>query len=196
MDWFAWLSETDLEPCLVYEYGLLFAQNELEEEDMAFFNHDFLQSMGVAVAKHRLEILKLAKRERGRAPYVHRLFASLKKTNRRMRRFMHGWLHKPPDQSIVLHVSSQNVYKTRQPKGLGVGCFPALAVKNKLLSIGEDMKTKSPLRLKAAPEKSYTCTSTPKYSYGGTTPTKDNQILPANSPDVWWASMFEDLKPT
>ncbi|XP_062028634.1 uncharacterized protein LOC133744557 [Rosa rugosa] len=32
-------------------------------EDIAFFNHEFPLSMGVSVAKHRLEILKLAKKE-------------------------------------------------------------------------------------------------------------------------------------
>lgn len=68
---FRWLSELDLEPCLVYEYGLLFAQNELETEGIASFNHEFLQSMDIGIAKHRLEILKLAKRERGKStPYV------------------------------------------------------------------------------------------------------------------------------
>ncbi|KAM5548068.1 hypothetical protein ABKV19_002164 [Rosa sericea] len=63
MDWFAWLSKTSLEPSLVYEYGIIFSRNELQMEDVAFFNHEFLLSMGVSVAKHRLEILKLAKKE-------------------------------------------------------------------------------------------------------------------------------------
>ncbi|CBI25572.3 unnamed protein product, partial [Vitis vinifera] len=65
MDWFSWLSKTDLEPSLTYEYGLAFARNELQEEDVVHFNHEFLQSMGISVAKHRLEILKLAKKESG-----------------------------------------------------------------------------------------------------------------------------------
>nr|KYP56778.1 hypothetical protein KK1_003025 [Cajanus cajan] len=63
MDWFSWLSKTGLEPSLVYEYGLTLAHNELEEEDMFYFNHEFLQSMGISIAKHRLEILKLARKE-------------------------------------------------------------------------------------------------------------------------------------
>ncbi|MED6157221.1 hypothetical protein PIB30_021418 [Stylosanthes scabra] len=65
MDWFSWLSRTTLEPSLVYEYGLAFARNELQLEDATHFNHEFLQSMGISVAKHRLEILKLAKKEDG-----------------------------------------------------------------------------------------------------------------------------------
>ncbi|KAG8639365.1 uncharacterized protein LOC110600412 [Manihot esculenta] len=65
MDWFSWLSRSGLEPSLTYEYGLAFARNELQEEDLSHFNHEFLQSMGISVAKHRLEILKLAKKEVG-----------------------------------------------------------------------------------------------------------------------------------
>ncbi|XP_021689695.2 uncharacterized protein LOC110671521 [Hevea brasiliensis] len=65
MDWFSWLSRSGLEPSLVYEYGLAFARNELQEVDLIYFNHEFLQSMGISIAKHRLEILKLARKEAG-----------------------------------------------------------------------------------------------------------------------------------
>ncbi|RYR40922.1 hypothetical protein Ahy_A09g046668 [Arachis hypogaea] len=64
MDWFSWLSKAGLDPSLVYEYGLLFSHNELEEEDIKYFNHEFLQSMGISIAKHRLEILKLVHRNK------------------------------------------------------------------------------------------------------------------------------------
>ncbi|KAF8651350.1 hypothetical protein HU200_063606 [Digitaria exilis] len=66
MDWHAWLSGARLEPALVYEYALVLARNELEADDVAFFDHDLLHSMGISVAKHRLEILKLASRHRAR----------------------------------------------------------------------------------------------------------------------------------
>ncbi|KAG6500647.1 hypothetical protein ZIOFF_040495 [Zingiber officinale] len=59
MDWFSWLSNSGLDPSIVCQYALLFASNELEEEDIAYFDHGFLQSMGITIAKHRLEILKL-----------------------------------------------------------------------------------------------------------------------------------------
>jgi hypothetical protein len=65
MEWHSWLSRAGLAPSLTYEYGLLFAQNELEPGDAAHFDHDLLKSMGIAVAKHRLEILKLAKKQGG-----------------------------------------------------------------------------------------------------------------------------------
>nr|XP_043630908.1 uncharacterized protein LOC122602265 [Erigeron canadensis] len=65
MDWYSWLSKTNLDPYLVYEYGRTFTHNELQRGDTSYFNHEFLQSMGVTVAKHRLEILKLAKNSIG-----------------------------------------------------------------------------------------------------------------------------------
>lgn len=85
MDWFSWLCKTGLDPSLVYEYGLAFARNELEEDDIAYFNHEFLQSMGISVAKHRLEILKLAKKERKNVPLpMTRFLRAIKRTKRRI----------------------------------------------------------------------------------------------------------------
>ncbi|XP_022883690.1 uncharacterized protein LOC111400510 [Olea europaea var. sylvestris] len=66
MDWFSWLSKTGLDPSFVHQYAISFVQNELQQDDIAYFNHDLLQSMGITVAKHRLEILKLAMKEKGR----------------------------------------------------------------------------------------------------------------------------------
>jgi hypothetical protein len=61
--WYAWLSRTGLAPSLAHEYGRLFSRNELEPRDAPHFDHDLLKSMGIAVAKHRLEILKLARKQ-------------------------------------------------------------------------------------------------------------------------------------
>ncbi|KAL6606743.1 hypothetical protein ACP70R_042396 [Stipagrostis hirtigluma subsp. patula] len=63
MDWYAWLCRAGLDPDVALEYALLFARNELGAADVRHLDHEFLASMGVAVAKHRLEILKLARRE-------------------------------------------------------------------------------------------------------------------------------------
>ncbi|CAN4086446.1 unnamed protein product [Withania somnifera] len=65
MDWFSWLSKTSLDPSLLYDYAITFAHNELDQDDIRYFNHEFLQSMGISIAKHRLEILKLASKEKG-----------------------------------------------------------------------------------------------------------------------------------
>ncbi|KAJ4709186.1 Sterile alpha motif domain-containing protein [Melia azedarach] len=83
MDWFSWLSRTSLDPSLTYEYGIEFARNELQKEDVAYFNHEFLQSMGISVAKHRLEILKLARKEvGGSSKSFSRLVSALNKTRK------------------------------------------------------------------------------------------------------------------
>lgn len=83
MDWYSWLSKTNLDPTLVYDYNLTFVRNELQHEDLACFNHEFLQSIGISVAKHRLEILKLArKEERGRMNGFSRLVMAMNKTKK------------------------------------------------------------------------------------------------------------------
>ncbi|RLN13459.1 hypothetical protein C2845_PM09G04570 [Panicum miliaceum] len=63
MDWYAWLCRAGLHPDVALEYALLFARNELGADDVRHLDHEVLASMGVAVAKHRIEILKLARRE-------------------------------------------------------------------------------------------------------------------------------------
>ncbi|RRT64412.1 hypothetical protein B296_00034796 [Ensete ventricosum] len=89
MDWNSWLSKSSLEPSLAYEYGLLFMDNELEEEDIAYFDHDFLQSMGISVAKHRLEILKLAKNDGRATPLpVAKLAAVIRKSKNCLTRYV------------------------------------------------------------------------------------------------------------
>ncbi|KAL5988114.1 hypothetical protein ACLOJK_035877 [Asimina triloba] len=104
MDWFSWLSKTNLEPSLVYEYGLAFAHNEIEEDDIADFDHEFLQSMGVSIAKHRLEILKLAKQEKrlGRPRSVSRLLILLKKTKKSMAKYFCALDHTESSAIIIL----------------------------------------------------------------------------------------------
>lgn len=88
MDWFAWLANTNLEPSLVYTYGVTLSDNELEEEDIPYLDHELLQSMGISVAKHRLEIVKVAKEEcssRGRPAWsLRRLLAELRKSKYRL----------------------------------------------------------------------------------------------------------------
>ncbi|GAB4850056.1 hypothetical protein Ancab_029354 [Ancistrocladus abbreviatus] len=96
MDWFSWLSKTGLEPTLVYEYGLAFAHNELEEEDIAYFNHEFLQSMGISIAKHRLEILKLARKQKGGGGprSISKLILALKNTKKSVAKCIRSWVQR------------------------------------------------------------------------------------------------------
>lgn len=108
MDWFSWLSKTSLDPSLVYEYGVAFGQNELEQQDIIYFNHEFLQSMGISIAKHRLEILKLAKKEeeanerritrsrrtrKGLNSSVSRIILAIKRTKKGLSDYIHSLIH-------------------------------------------------------------------------------------------------------
>ncbi|OIW19520.1 hypothetical protein TanjilG_06975 [Lupinus angustifolius] len=89
MDWFSWLSRTKLDPSLIEDYGLTFARNELQLEDASYFNHEFLQSMGISIAKHRLEILKLVKKEEAEAEAATRPNKKLSKVmNKYIKKFM------------------------------------------------------------------------------------------------------------
>ncbi|XP_059644810.1 uncharacterized protein LOC132286479 [Cornus florida] len=102
MDWFSWLSKTGLDSSLVYEYGLAFSHNELEEDDIAYFNHEFLQSMGISIAKHRLEILKLARKERGSSHPMSRLIVAIKRTNRCLAKYIWTWIRREDSALVVV----------------------------------------------------------------------------------------------
>ncbi|KZV14428.1 hypothetical protein F511_43253 [Dorcoceras hygrometricum] len=79
MDWHSWLSKSSLEPTFIHEYALNFTRNELQEDDLAYFNHEFLQSIGINIAKHRLEIIKLALKElRGKPNGISRIILAMK----------------------------------------------------------------------------------------------------------------------
>ncbi|GAV82072.1 SAM_2 domain-containing protein [Cephalotus follicularis] len=92
MDWFSWLSKSGLDSSLIYEYGLAFSRNELQAEDLAYFNHEFLQSMGISVAKHRLEILKLAKKEIKAGPNsLSKLVLAINKTKKCVTKYFTKW---------------------------------------------------------------------------------------------------------
>ncbi|KAI3785995.1 hypothetical protein L1987_45121 [Smallanthus sonchifolius] len=103
IDWFSWLSKTRLEPSLIYEYGMAFSRNELEEDDITYFNHEFLQSMGISIAKHRLEILKLARKQKGShgSHPISKLMIAIKKTKRTLASYIRTWVHQD-DSSLVL----------------------------------------------------------------------------------------------
>ncbi|KAJ4761287.1 Sterile alpha motif (SAM) domain-containing protein [Rhynchospora pubera] len=105
MDWYTWLSKTNLDKSLVYDYSLLFSRNELEEEDILHFNHEFLQSMGISVAKHRLEILKLSKRYksfRQSQPAMTRLLTALYHTKQCLVRCIKALVHREHSSAIVI----------------------------------------------------------------------------------------------
>ncbi|GFQ01007.1 hypothetical protein PHJA_002244600 [Phtheirospermum japonicum] len=106
MDWLTWLSKTGLDPSLVYEYGVAFAQNELEHDDIPYFNHEFLQSMGISIAKHRLEILKLARKDKNhhshRPIFPSRILVAIKQTKRRFSNYLRAWTRRDDSAALAL----------------------------------------------------------------------------------------------
>ncbi|CAI9100923.1 OLC1v1038115C1 [Oldenlandia corymbosa var. corymbosa] len=92
MDWYSWLSKCNLEPSISYEYGLAFTRNELEKDDLVYFNHEFLKSLGINVAKHRLEILKLVRKELGGSQNgLSKLVLAFNKTKKLFTRKVGRW---------------------------------------------------------------------------------------------------------
>ncbi|XP_009798219.1 uncharacterized protein LOC107831885 [Nicotiana tabacum] len=103
MDWFSWLSKTSLDPSLVYDYALVFAHNELDQDDVEYFNHEFLQSMGISIAKHRLEILKLARKEKSRSSRIHILWfiLAIKQAKQQLAKRLSTWTHRPNSSALL-----------------------------------------------------------------------------------------------
>ncbi|KAH0449936.1 hypothetical protein IEQ34_020628 [Dendrobium chrysotoxum] len=96
MDWSAWLSKSSLHPSLVHEYGLLLSDNELEEDDIKHLDHEFLLSMGISIGKHRLEILKLARKER------KGIISAVKKLSKRVSNYV--WMLTNSSSSAIVAV--------------------------------------------------------------------------------------------
>ncbi|KAL6996660.1 hypothetical protein U1Q18_006789 [Sarracenia purpurea var. burkii] len=196
MDWFSWLSKTGLEPSLVYEYGLSFSHNELEEDDIAYFNHEFLQSMGISIAKHRLEILKLARREREGNPRdpMSRLIVAMKRTKRCLAKYVRTWVRRREDSAALVLVPRRSC--SSRWKG-------AVLKRNKRVTTvpkeGRLLLTNgSPMVVSGARVNSF---SSPVVRYlcsGGEKGDGDDgdPYWSAGVEEIRWDAMFQDLKPT
>ncbi|XP_052180913.1 uncharacterized protein LOC127794067 [Diospyros lotus] len=187
MDWFSWLSKTGLEPSLVYEYGLAFSQNELEEDDIAYFNHEFLQSMGIAIAKHRLEILKLARKESRTHP-ISSLLLAIKRTKRFVSSRIRSLIRREdsPATAIVL-VPPRRACSSRRKD--------AMAKRNKRLLISKPSR----LLLTNGGSPRVNSFSSPAVVVDDD---DDGCRKPERNDDSYWVdeirwdAMFQDLKPT
>ncbi|CAN4086449.1 unnamed protein product [Withania somnifera] len=132
MDWFSWLSKAGLEPSVVYEYGLAFSHNELEYDDVVYFNHEFLQSIGISIGKHRLEILKLAKKEKGAIPNsMSRFLQVIKLTKRCFSKYIRNWGHS--EELALALVPKRNGSSSRKNTMLKRNKRVAAAKQNPLL---------------------------------------------------------------
>ncbi|KAG8043661.1 hypothetical protein GUJ93_ZPchr0458g22804 [Zizania palustris] len=184
MDWYAWLSAARLDPGVVYEYALVFARNELEADDLAYFDHEFLHCMGVSVAKHRLEILKLARRRRRRASLLApRLLAAVDRVARYVRSLV-VVVPREESSALVLVPSQQlqpDVDKTPKrtksmPKSKKIAAAAPKAPRSPLLAIGSGCRAAATVHAVKDVEKG---------SAGGV---GDDEM-------VRWDRLFQDLKP-
>ncbi|KAK7270645.1 hypothetical protein RJT34_25954 [Clitoria ternatea] len=199
MDWFSWLSKTGFEPSLVYEYGLAFAHNELEEEDMFYFNHEFLQSMGISIAKHRLEIIKLARKERGKSPRsVARLMVAIKRTKRSLANYVRTLIHREDESSSSALVV---VPPPSRPSGLGTRWKSAVMKRSKKLMVAKQerlfLTNGSPTLVPAQPVLDG-FSSPMVYHFQKEEKVDgddDDGYWSAAVEEIKWDTMFQDLKP-
>ncbi|OAY52751.1 uncharacterized protein LOC110613427 [Manihot esculenta] len=192
MDWFFWLSKTGLEPSLVYEYALAFSYNELEEDDIAYFNHEFLQSMGISIAKHRLEILKLAREEKGAAPRpMARVLIAIKRTKRCLAKYIKAWSSR--DGSSLIVVPSPAGYATRW-RG-------AMLKRNKKLMMAKQGKlllTNGSPMVVSGPKRLGIFSSPVMYDLHKEEKMDgdDDGYWSTGVEEIRWDTMFQNLKPT
>jgi hypothetical protein len=172
MDWYSWLSKTTLDPALVFEYSLVFTHNELEAGDIKHFNHEFLKSMGIYIAKHRLEILKLAKKDRIISVLpLATFFTSLCKTKKRLTNYVHCMGQQDSAEIVVVprpcYESKRWRAATMLKRNKRIGLFEA---NRPLIMLG---------------------------GTGGTSPlVEEHNDKSGQEEEMGWVTMFQGLKPT
>ncbi|PIN03592.1 hypothetical protein CDL12_23880 [Handroanthus impetiginosus] len=197
MDWFSWLSKTNLEPSLVHEYSLAFVHNELQEGDLAYFNHEFLQSMGISIAKHRLEILKLVTKEKGHNPHpMNKILITIKLTKSRFSKYLRRWTCR--EESAVVLVSKTS-HSARWKN--------SMIKKKKKLMVDRSKRYREPLLLTNGspmffPSSRINSFSSPvvqEFQRDGLKMDGDcyyDEYWPCAIEEVKWDAMFHNLKPT
>ncbi|KAH7564983.1 hypothetical protein ACOSQ2_021319 [Xanthoceras sorbifolium] len=210
MDWFSWLSKTGLEACLVYEYGVVFSQNELEEDDIAYFNHEFLQSMGISIAKHRLEILKLARKEKVGGsrprPTMSRLLVAIKTSKRSLVKYLRTWIHNHREESPS---SALVVVPRPTPVAAGYGSRwrGAMLKRNKKLMMSNHYSNQprllltnstipGPLRIESFSSPVVCDYQKDEAKIDGDVDVDGYWSTGVEVEEIRWDTMFQDLKPT
>lgn len=185
MDWFSWLSKTGLESSLVYEYGLALAHNELEYDDVVYFNHEFLQSIGISIGKHRLEILKLVKKEKGAIPNsMSRFLQVIKRTKRRFSNYIRNLGHSEElALALVPKRNSSSRWKNSMMKRRNTRV--AAAKQNPLL-----LTNGSPKFISDSTMNSFSSSVVNDDKMG------DDYWASCVVEEIRWDTMFQNLKPT
>ncbi|OIT34265.1 PREDICTED: uncharacterized protein LOC109244907 [Nicotiana attenuata] len=201
MDWFSWLSKTSLDPSLIYDYALVFAQNELDQDDIEYFNHEFLQSMGISIAKHRLEILKLARKENSRSSRIHilRFILAIKQAKQQLAKRWSTWTHRP-DSSALLPLRN---YSSRWKASMLKRNNRLTAAKQERPVMQSTNATPNQGRLMMLTNRSPNLMidySDSWISSSSSSPVEgfrdDEDMDVIYSEEIKWDAMFQDLKPT
>ncbi|KAK0596393.1 hypothetical protein LWI29_015294 [Acer saccharum] len=205
MDWFSWLSKTGLEACLVYEYGLAFSHNELEEDDIPYFNHEFLQSMGISIAKHRLEILKLARKNKlGPRPTMSRLLFAIKRSKRSLAKCLRNWIH-PQESSSALVVVPRSTTGSRwrgamlkRNKKLMMANTHHYSYNNKQprLLLTNSRSISGPIRIESFSSPVVCDYNQKDHEETMEGDDDDDGYWSTGVEEIRWDTMFQDLKPT
>ncbi|KAL0429762.1 UNVERIFIED_CONTAM: hypothetical protein Sradi_0602200 [Sesamum radiatum] len=203
MDWFSWLSKTNLDPSLVYDYALTFTYNELQDDDIAYFSHEFLQSMGVSIAKHRLEILKLARKEKSRSikPVLWFVFA-IKQTKNYLAKHIHALVHRENSTLSVVPTRNhslrwkvamlqRNKRSLMLTNGSPVGGSQSSGSSKSSSWIESEANAESGHITRGAPANTWNSSfsSTVVHSLEG-------EYWSSSTEEIKWDSMFQNLKPT
>ncbi|KAL6497093.1 hypothetical protein OROGR_029022 [Orobanche gracilis] len=202
MDWFAWLSKTGLDPSLVYKYGSVFAYNQLEQDDVSYFNHEFLQSMGISIAKHRLEILKLSRRETTRTGVLprplSRILNAARRTKRRISKYLRAWTRRGDSAASALAIVPRWSYSGRRKE--------SMSKRNKRLEVSKTsgkplLLTNGSPMLFGSPRINSSASPDSEYEIDGN---DDRRMMDGDYDEYWsspvkeirWDTMFQNLKPT
>uniref|UniRef100_A0ACD5V0U3 Uncharacterized protein n=1 Tax=Avena sativa TaxID=4498 RepID=A0ACD5V0U3_AVESA len=187
MDWHAWLSSARLEPALVHQYALLLTRNELEAGDAAYFDHEFLRCMGISVAKHRLEILKLARPRRHRfssssaAASLSRILAAVDRVARYVRALVRRRGEESSAALVLVPCQQQPDGVDFGHAGLSSGCY------------------KAPKRTRSNPKGAAAATARarrPGGSFrGAATVHAMRDVESGGEQTVMWDRLFQDLNP-
>ena len=214
MDWYAWLCRAGLHPDVALEYALLFARNELGAGDVRHLDHEVLASMGVAVAKHRIEILKLARRESSSssgAALPWRATRLLAAAVRRSARSALGRLRASAVASRGRQDRAAAVHALATPRhrgGWGWGAIVASPVAAAARGgVGKPplplpmvlAQVSSPVVLTsscAATVKALPAPPDPGHGHGGEESDGDEEEEMDGGEEMRWESIFQDLKPT
>ncbi|KMZ75765.1 hypothetical protein ZOSMA_10G00330 [Zostera marina] len=180
MDWYSWLRRASIDPLGASEYAVLFTQNELEEEDIVEFNHEFLQSMGISIAKHRLNILKLASKERKmKESMSSTIQTAISKVKHCLSRYVHQLLLHHNRSAIVLVPSTSTTAIGK--KTWGGAMFKR---KKKRLAIFQQERLLLTDGIRSSPSLFPEISTTQRWS------------IDRAKEEFRWDSMFENLKPT